>query len=61
MVDIDKINKLPRNQTVIISTGSQGETMSALYRMAFSEHKQIKSTRATVLSSPHPLFPAMRI
>ena len=42
MVDIDKINKLPRNQTVIISTGSQGETMSALYRMAFSEHKQIQ-------------------
>ena len=41
MVDIDKINKLPHNQTVIISTGSQGETMSALYRMAFSEHKQI--------------------
>ena len=41
MVDIDKINKLPKNQVVIISTGSQGETMSALYRMAFSEHKQI--------------------
>lgn len=41
MVDIDKINKLPRSKTVIISTGSQGETMSALYRMAFSEHKQI--------------------
>jgi len=42
MVDIEKINKLPREKTVIISTGSQGETMSALYRMAFSEHKQIK-------------------
>lgn len=42
MVDIDKINKLPHSQTVIISTGSQGESMSALYRMAFSEHKQIK-------------------
>ena len=42
MVDIDEVNKLPRSQTVIISTGSQGETMSALYRMAFSEHKQIK-------------------
>ena len=41
LVDIDKINKLPKNQVVIISTGSQGETMSALYRMAFSEHKQI--------------------
>ena len=42
IVDIDKLNKLPRNKAVIISTGSQGETMSALYRMAFSEHKQIK-------------------
>lgn len=41
MVDIDQINKLPKNQVAIISTGSQGETMSALYRMAFSEHKQI--------------------
>jgi ribonuclease J len=42
MMDIEKLNKLPRNQVVIISTGSQGEAMSALYRMAFSEHKQIK-------------------
>ena len=42
LVDVEKINKLPREKSVIISTGSQGETMSALYRMAFSEHKQIK-------------------
>lgn len=42
LMDVEKINKLPKNQTVIISTGSQGESMSALYRMAFSEHKQIK-------------------
>ena len=41
MVDIEHINKLPRDQVVIISTGSQGETMSALYRMAFSGHKQV--------------------
>lgn len=41
MVDINQINKLPKNKVVIISTGSQGETMSALYRMAFSEHRQI--------------------
>ena len=41
MVDIERANKLPKNQVVIISTGSQGETMSALYRMAFSEHKQV--------------------
>ena len=42
MVDLDRVNKLPRDQVVIISTGSQGEAMSALYRMAFSEHKQIR-------------------
>ena len=42
MVDLEKVNSLPREKTVIISTGSQGEAMSALYRMAFSEHKQIK-------------------
>ncbi len=42
MTDIEQINKLPKDQVVIISTGSQGESMSALYRMAFSEHKQVK-------------------
>lgn len=41
MVDIAQITKLPKNKVVIISTGSQGESMSALYRMAFSEHRQI--------------------
>ena len=41
VVDIDELNKMPKNRSVIISTGSQGEAMSALYRMAFSEHKQI--------------------
>ena len=42
LMDLDQINKLPRNKVVIISTGSQGEAMSALYRMAFSGHKQIQ-------------------
>ena len=41
LVDMDKIKTLPKNKTVIITTGSQGEEMSALHRMAFSEHKQI--------------------
>ena len=41
MVDLEHINSLPKDQIVIISTGSQGESMSALYRMAFSEHKQV--------------------
>ena len=41
MMDLNQIKGQPRDKTVIISTGSQGESMSALYRMAFSEHKQI--------------------
>ena len=41
VVDLDTLNKQPKNKSVIISTGSQGESMSALYRMAYSEHKQI--------------------
>lgn len=42
MMSVDEINTMPKEKAVIISTGSQGESMSALYRMAFSEHKQIK-------------------
>ena len=42
LVSLDDIKNLPKNRTVIISTGSQGEAMSALYRMAFAEHKQIQ-------------------
>ena len=42
IVDINKINALPKNKVAIITTGSQGEAMSALHRMAFSEHRQIE-------------------
>ena len=41
LVDMKRIGSVPRNKLVILSTGSQGESMSALYRMAFSEHKQV--------------------
>ena len=41
LVSMDKIRSVPKNKTVIITTGSQGEEMSALHRMAFSEHKQV--------------------
>ena len=41
IVDLNQIKSLPKNKVVIVSTGSQGENMSALYRMAFSSHKQI--------------------
>ena len=42
LVDINKIKNLPKNKQVIVTTGSQGEEMSALYRMAFSTHKQVE-------------------
>ena len=44
LVDMNRINSLPPEQVVIVTTGSQGENMSALYRMAFSEHRQVKIT-----------------
>ena len=41
IVDLNAIKSLPKDKIVIVSTGSQGENMSALYRMAFSTHKQV--------------------
>ena len=41
IVDLATIKSLPKNKVVIVSTGSQGENMSALYRMAFNTHKQV--------------------
>lgn len=41
-IDPEEVVKFPENQVLIITTGSQGETMSALYRMATDEHKYIK-------------------
>ena len=42
LVDINKLKGLPKEKQVIVTTGSQGEEMSALYRMAFSTHKQVE-------------------
>ena len=44
IVDLGSIKSIPKNKLVIVSTGSQGENMSALYRMAFSTHKQVDIT-----------------
>jgi len=41
IVEIEEINKLPADQVVILSTGSQGEPMSALTRMARSTHRKL--------------------
>ncbi|MCR4564270.1 MAG: ribonuclease J [Clostridiales bacterium] len=41
LVSIDSVNNYPADKMVIITTGSQGEPMSALHRMAFSEHRRV--------------------
>jgi len=42
LINADLINKYPAEQIVVITTGSQGEPMSALSRMAFSDHKKVE-------------------
>lgn len=42
LISIDSIARYPDDKLVIITTGSQGEPMSALYRMAFSEHRRVE-------------------
>ena len=44
LIDIADIGKYPQEMITIITTGSQGEPMSALYRMAFSDHSQVELT-----------------
>ena len=41
IIDIDEINNYPMSKVVIITTGSQGEPMSALTRMAMSDHRKV--------------------
>lgn len=41
LVDINEIKRYKPNELTLITTGSQGEPMSALYRMAFSDHAQV--------------------
>ena len=41
IIDIDRIPQYPPEQIVLVTTGSQGEPMSALTRMAFSDHRKI--------------------
>lgn len=42
LINADTINNYPPEQLVIITTGSQGEPMSALTRMAFSDHRKVE-------------------
>ena len=42
LIDIDLIKRYPKEQLVLITTGSQGEPMSALSRMAFADHRKVE-------------------
>ncbi|MBQ7907550.1 MAG: ribonuclease J [Clostridia bacterium] len=44
LIGIDEIKKYPAERITIVTTGSQGEPMSALYRMAFSDHDKVQLT-----------------
>ncbi|SHM49534.1 ribonuclease J [Caldanaerovirga acetigignens] len=56
MMELDDISKLSKEKVVIITTGSQGEPMSALTRMAMSEHKKVEIIPGdTVLIAATPI------
>ena len=56
LIPVDAMNKYPNEKIVVITTGSQGEPMSALTRMASSEHKKINIIEGdTVIISATPI------
>ena len=56
LLSVDNINKYPNEKIVVITTGSQGEPMSALARMAASEHRKLNILEGdTVIISATPV------
>ncbi len=56
LIDLDEANRLPQNKVVLLCTGSQGEPMSALTRIAMSDHKQVEILPGdTVIISANPI------
>lgn len=56
LIDIDEINNYPSSEIVIVTTGSQGEPMSALTRMAMSDHRKVEILPGdTVIISATPI------
>ncbi|MGN0556612.1 MAG: RNase J family beta-CASP ribonuclease [Acutalibacteraceae bacterium] len=56
LIDIDTIKRYTPEQLVIVTTGSQGEPMSALHRMAHGDHRQVQITpNDTIIISASPI------
>lgn len=56
LIDIEQLKNYPNDKTVIITTGSQGESMAALSRMASDSHRKISIMPGdTVIFSSHPI------
>ena len=56
LIDIDLINRYPKEQIVLVTTGSQGEPMSALTRMAFADHRKVEvGPGDTIIISARPI------
>ena len=56
LIDIEQLKDYPAEKTVIITTGSQGESMAALSRMASNNHRKISIMPGdTVIFSSHPI------
>ena len=56
LIDVDDINNYPDNKLLILTTGSQGEPMAALSRLAFQNHRKVKlSYGDTVLIAATPI------
>ena len=56
LIDIEEVKNYPDNKVVIITTGSQGESMAALSRIAFGQHKKITiGNNDTVIFSSSPI------
>lgn len=56
LIDLDEMDDYPDDQIMILTTGSQGEPMSALSRMASGEHRQVELRRGdTVILSANPI------
>lgn len=56
LIDIDQINQYPASQVVIVTTGSQGEPLSALTRMSMSDHRKVTIVPGdTIIISATPI------